>query len=296
MAAAIERLYGTAVSVTGRQPIGGGCIHQTFALELSNGGRVFYKQNRRALGPLFRAEAAGLLALRRALAEANTDGRLRVPTPLAIIEGQQQQGILLEYIASGRPDANYWNDLGHGLAAIHRSSHESSSGRFGFAGDNWLGATPQRNSWHNSWPHFFGHQRLLYQIELARSTGRADGALVRGVERIVARIDQLVPPPAQPSLLHGDLWSGNIMADDSGRPLLIDPAVYWGDREADIAMSTLFGGFDTAFYAAYAESWPLAAGSDQRRDLYNLYHLLNHLNLFGQSYLGSVQAIVAQYA
>ncbi len=150
----------------------------------------------------------------------------------------------------------------------------------------------------NDWHAFFGERRLGFQIELARRGGRADAALERGVHRVIDRLDELIPDldDGGASVLHGDLWGGNYLVSSDGEPVLIDPAVYYGHREADLAMTELFGGFQAPFYRAYKSEWPLVPGYEARRDVYNLYHLLNHLNLFGSSYAGSCAAIVRRFA
>ena len=175
------------------------------------------------------------------------------------------------------------------MAELHRTKGE----RFGYESDNYIGATPQPNEWSNSWVEFFRERRLGFQVRLLEERGYATPELLEKATALMGKLDALIGRhPVEPSLLHGDLWSGNYMSDADGMPVLIDPAVYYGDREADLAMTELFGRFDAKFYAAYKKSHPLAAGYDQRRDIYNLYHLLNHLNLFGLSYMPGVMEIL----
>jgi fructosamine-3-kinase len=168
--------------------------------------------------------------------------------------------------------------------------------RFGFESDNYIGSTEQPNTWTNTWCEFFGVQRIGFQARLARDRGRIGSQLSKSIDALVGRIQLLLPEPRHPALLHGDLWGGNYLCDSTGNPVLIDPAVYYGHPEADLAMTELFGGFDAAFYRAYRDESPVDSGYSARRDLYNLYHMLNHLNIFGGSYLGSVQSIVASYS
>ena len=174
---------------------------------------------------------------------------------------------------------------------MHRTSCPDARGH-GFDGDNFIGATPQRNDWDPDGAAFFAEGRLGFQFRLARDMGRLGSEDVRHAERLSLRLSDLLGPCAAepPSLLHGDLWSGNVHARADGVACLVDPAAYFGFREADLAMTRLFGSFPADFYAAYAEAWPLPAGAEERVGVFNLYHLLNHLNLFGEGYLGQVRA------
>jgi len=274
-------------------PVGGGCIHRAWRLELADGRRLFAKTNRAELQPVLAAEADGLRALSRAAA-----GNLVVPEPLALTELGGQALLLLPWLElEGRP-ANpdqAWRQLGAGLAALHRSSLEGHDGRFGWGRDNFIGSAPQPNGWETSWPRFFAEQRLGVQLHWAARAGHR----LQDAAALLARVpDWLAGLPAEPCLVHGDLWSGNagllnLPAGRPGRPqargALFDPAVYRGDREVDLAMAQLFGGFPAAFFAGYDAYWPRAEGHRQRRELYNLYHLLNHANLFGGGYWRQAQ-------
>ncbi len=281
-------VYGPSVTVSRRRPIGGGSINKTEAVELSDRRTVFVKTNSSRHEGLFTEEARGLRAL-------TSDRGPRIPQPLAIVTSPSRQFLFLEYIEPGRQTTEFYRDLGRTLAALHR--HRRSD-RCGFEGDNHIGSTPQLNGWDSDWFRFFGEKRLLFQLRLARKQGYADAAMEKQVEIIIRRLPELLPPldGAQPSLLHGDLWGGNVIVGPAGEPVLIDPAVYYGHREADIAMTELFGGFGGDFYRSYNEEWPLEPGFSRRKDVYNLYHLLNHLNLFGTSYLGSCRAILRSYS
>ena len=282
----LHELFGDNVSIEEKHGVGGGCINQTSLLLLSDGRKVFLKENSLGYPELFSSESAGLSALRSA------DGP-RVPEPYAVGRGSNSQFLLLEYIEPGRKSSDFWEVFGRRLAGLHRGRLE---GRYGFERDNYIGASPQKNSWDTDWPRFFAEQRLRYQLELARKRGRSNERWMRGLEGIIERIQDLLPNPDHPSLLHGDLWGGNYMVDERGEAVIIDPAVYYGDREADLAMTELFGGFDRRFYDAYNEAWPIEPGYRERKELYNLYHLLNHYNLFGDSYEGSVAAIVQRFS
>ncbi|MFW5812233.1 MAG: fructosamine kinase family protein [Alkalispirochaetaceae bacterium] len=283
---AINRLYGSEVSVSSRRGVGVGSINQTALLSLSNGESLFLKENSRTHKDLFRAEAAGLEALRAA------DGP-RVPEPRAVFESGSRQYLLMEAISPGSRGGDFFERFGSALARLHETNRADS---FGFSMDNHIGSTRQNNPWTREWHLFFGEHRLLFQVRLASGAGLADSSMVRGVEQIVAKLPQLLPEPEHPALLHGDLWGGNYMVDEAGEPVLIDPAVYYGHREADLAMTELFGGFTDPFYRAYGEAYPLQPGYRDRVDLYNLYHLLNHLNLFGGGYASSCRSIIRRYA
>ena len=221
---------------------------------------------------MYRSEADGLAALRAAGA--------RAPEPISYGVRAGEAFIEMERLAlGGRAD---WPALARMLAALHRHS----APRFGWETDNWIGLAPQKNGWSEDWIAFWRERRLLPQLERAGLASQA-APLLQKLERFFPGYRPV------PSLLHGDLWHGNAGFTPEG-PVLFDPAVYYGDREADLAMTQLFGGFPRTFYEAYREAWPLDAGYAMRKELYNLYHLLNHLNLFGESYLAQVQATLRQ--
>ncbi|CAN5349707.1 fructosamine kinase family protein [soil metagenome] len=271
---------GPRLDVATARPVGGGCIHSAWRLD-SDEGPCFLKLNSASAYPLFEAEVHGL----EKLAAANA---VRVPRILGFGATAGTAFLALEWIELARrsPDAD--RRLGAALADQHRVTHEA----FGLESDNRIGSTVQPNGWCSDWVGFFRDRRLRFQLELAAGNGFGAELTDRG-ERLLGRVDAWfeghTPPPA---LLHGDLWAGNAAADSSGRPVIFDPAVYFGDREADLAMTRLFGGFSEAFYVAYARAWPLPGGHEQRIDLYNLYHILNHVNLFGAGYLGQAQGLL----
>ncbi|MCB1773659.1 MAG: fructosamine kinase family protein [Gammaproteobacteria bacterium] len=267
------------------ETLAGGCINSAF--RLGDGKRTYFvKTNRAALLDMFEAEAAGL----EALADSHT---LRVPRPVCTGTCEGLSFIVMEYLAPGRGSHRGWQLAGERLAAMHRVS----STHFGWSRDNTIGATPQTNTPNGDWIAFWREQRLGFQLELAARKGYGGRLQVLG-SRLQERCPALLEHAPTASLLHGDLWGGNLGFTDDGQPMIYDPAVYFGDREADIAMTELFGGFDSAFYAAYRASWPLDAGYPVRKQLYNLYHVLNHLNLFGGSYQGQaermMQALLAE--
>lgn len=287
---AVRKLYGPSVSLLSERSVSGGCINDTCILTLSNQTEVFLKRNITIGIELFKREAEGLEAL------TAVEGAPRVPKVLARGGNSNFSFLLLEFLGNTvkRLD-NFWTIFGQELALLHRNGR---SCRCGFPHDNHIGATPQRNSPMDSWVDFFREWRLEYQLKLARDGGLTDNTMMGHVGSVIRRLDTLLiePDEQSPSLLHGDLWSGNFIDGPEGKACIIDPAVYYGHREADLAMTELFGGYNREFYEAYKNIWPLESGYAERRDLYNLYHMLNHLNLFGESYAGTVRSIASRYA
>lgn len=259
----------------------------TSVIELADGRLLFIKRDSGSGGrSTFAEEAAGVSALAQAPGP-------RVPEVYAYWDGESGRYLLMEYIPTGSGGPAVQERLGRELAELHRDV--AANQQFGFSMDNFIGATEQPNPFTATWIEFFGVHRLRFQAHLALQRGRLDRATYELAERLIAQLPQLIDEPAHPSLLHGDLWGGNYLATPDGQPVLIDPAVYYGHREADLAMTELFGGFGRRFYSAYHEAYPLEPGYEQRRDIYNLYHLLNHLNLFGGSYRSSVQHTLSRY-
>ena len=284
-------------------PVGGGSINEACRLEGTDGSRYFLKLNDAQHYPMFVAEAAGLAAI----AATNT---IRVPRTIAHGSTGGQSYLVLEHLELGsRGDARL---LGEQLAALHRFTsdgangnslaaeevnsghcrpgcsatpcHDRTSNSFGYAQDNFIGTTPQPNTWANDWVVFWCEHRLGFQLRLAARNGNG-GQLQRLGEKLLDALPAFFAGyTPQPSLLHGDLWSGNHAYLADGTPAIFDPAVYYGDRECDLAMTELFGGYPADFYAAYRSAYPPDAGYATRRDLYNLYHILNHANLFGGGY------------
>ena len=283
--AACEPLTGAVDAVV---PVGGGDVSRAARLDATN-GRFFVKWGRGAAGQTYAAEAEGLAALCAA-----APPELTVPAPLAArdAEGGADGFLLLDWIEPGRPAPPDWHAFGAALAALHQSP-APGSGRYGWPVDNWIGSKPQRNGWDGSWPMFFGERRLHAQAETVRQRGAWDASWDPLLDRLVARLPEILPAAPPASLLHGDLWGGNALAaqveSSETAFALIDPAVYVGHREADLAMTELFGGFAAPFYQGYREAWPLEPGYAERREVYNLYHLTNHLT-HGPSYRRSVEA------
>jgi fructosamine-3-kinase len=277
---ALETSVGALRSIT---LVGGGDINAAARVETRD-ACYFVKWNSRPRPRMFEVEARGLNLL--ATAEA-----LRVPRVIAVID--QPAALVLEWIDLGSNKTAAAEALGRGLAQQHRSTAQT----YGLDHDNYIGSTPQRNTPARSWIEFYRDRRLGAQRALAQRHGYLTPDRERQLDRVMDHLDHWIDDSqVAPSLLHGDLWVGNYLIDAQGNPVLIDPAVYYGDREAEIAFTELFGGFGARFYAAYNEVWPLDHNYADRRDLYNLYHLLNHLNLFGEGYGGSVDAILRHYA
>lgn len=280
LADAIASATGAPFAAASLSPVAGGDTSQAFGVS-SGASRYFVKTNRADLLPMFEAEAEGLAQL--AAADA-----VRVPQAICHGADAGRAYLVLEYLQlEPHGDAA---QLGRLLAR----QHHVSAAQYGGARDNWIGSTPQPNGWQDDWIAFWRERRLGFQLKLAAQNG-CGGVLQRDGEALLARLhaffDGYTPVP---SLLHGDLWGGNHGYLADGTPVLFDPAVYLGDRECDLAMSELFGGFAPAFHAAYREAWPLDAGYAVRKWLYNLYHILNHANMFGGGYVAQAQRITAQ--
>ncbi len=274
---AVERATGRAFKVRNSRSMGGGCINQ--AVLVSDGKRSFFvKLNAASRLPMFEAEAAGLDEMRAA-------GAIRVPDPVCTGASDGTAWIVMEYVPmGGRSNPAL---AGEQLALMHRKQAD----RFGWRMDNTIGSTPQPNDWSEEWIAFWRDRRLGFQLQLAARNGYG-GTLQRKGEKLLDCLDRLLDHDPAPSLLHGDLWGGNIGYDENANPVIFDPAVYYGDREADLAMTELFGGFGRGFYEAYDAVWPVDSGYAVRKTLYNLYHILNHANLFGGGYAGQAEGMI----
>ncbi len=270
--------------VTSSRAATGGDINLAFAAMLDGGERVFVKTHPSAPRTMFPAEARGLAWLREA-------GALRIPEVLAVSDAKEggPSFLVLEFIEPGRRAAGFDETLGRGLAALHRFGAPS----FGLDHDNFIGSLEQKNDARPTWPDFYLAERLEAQLARAVDRGLVGGPLRREFDRLFERLPSLVGPAEPPSRLHGDLWGGNLHVGDRGEPCLIDPAVYGGHREIDLAMMRLFGGFGSRVFDAYEEAWPLADGHEARVPLYQLYPLLVHVNLFGGGYVGQVARALA---
>jgi fructosamine-3-kinase len=275
----VESLLGT--EVVGSQTLTGGDINLAERLALADGRKVFVKGNPRAPLGMFAAEARGLGWL-------GAPQLIRIPRTVAFDE----HVLILEWIEPGQPAAEFDERLGRELAALHRFSPPS----FGLDHDNFIGSLPQTNTTAETWGDFYLGRRLEPQIKRATDAGCLPPRLKRTFARLLPRVGELVGPPEPPARLHGDLWNGNVLCDSEGRPCLVDPAVYGGHREMDLAMMRLFGGFSSRVFAAYAEAFPLEPGHLDRVPLHQLYPLLVHVNLFGGAYLAKLEAALSPLA
>ncbi len=289
--AALDEIAGKGAEVRRLDRVSGGDINEASVLTLSDGRKLFMKSNRRKDPSFFLAEAAGLSAIEQTKT---------LPSPAVLGVGTEEENgtgafLLLAYVERSSPAGGAWGEFARGLARMHLAVTQAfvSVVKVGGAGDNYVCARVQKNTPKETWICFFRECRLEPQFRAAGEYFEPED--LRRIHRLLERLDGLLVEPGEPSLLHGDLWGGNVMPGGDGRLWLIDPAVYVGHREADLAMTELFGGFPGEFSRTYREVFPLQDGYEDRRDLYNLYQLLNHLNLFGGSYLSSVLRIVRSY-
>ncbi|MBL7983816.1 MAG: fructosamine kinase family protein [Flavobacteriales bacterium] len=279
----LERHTGKPVDIQDAVAVGGGSINDCYRLD-TDAGSFFVKVDPGAAHPrMFEAEADGLRRLR-------ATGTIRIPDVIAVGEASNSSFLLLEHFEQGTKGPAFWEDLGHSLARMH--GHTSAS--FGLDRDNYIGSLRQSNTACAAWADFFITQRLEPQVKTACDRDRLGAGDALRFEQLYAQVPSLFPAEP-PALLHGDLWNGNFLCDASGLPVLIDPAVYYGHREMDIAMTLLFGGFDDAFYDAYNSAWPLETGWRERVDLCNLYPLMVHVNLFGGRYVEQVRSILQRF-
>lgn len=262
-------------------PVGGGCIADSFVLKDITGKKYFLKDYGNK-SPIHQAEAHGLN-------EIENSNTIRVPKVILATE----DFLLLEFVDSANKTKDFFADFGNKFAGMHKFSGVS----FGFFENNFIGSNPQINlPNYINWIDFYVENRLLLQLKLAENNGYASKELKKYFDQFLRIIPSILPNvDEKPSLLHGDLWGGNYITDENGEVCLIDPAVYYGDREADLAMTKLFGGFNSEFYNAYNETYPLRSGYLEREDIYKLYHVMNHLNLFGGNYYHQTISILKKY-
>ncbi len=287
-------------------PVHGGDINENYIIEMIQEDgtavqiKLFLKVQHNSPENFFEAEAEGLQALQRNLHIACSDDPLPLRTPKVLGIGSigNSRYLLLEFIPAGAAVSCTDYTLGRQLALFHSSENERAGSRseyFGYQHDNYIGRNPQINTHHTNWISFFRECRLEYQIGTAERRNLLDRKLRNQLDTLSRELENVLTEPEYPVLLHGDLWSGNVMKANSGEWVLYDPAVYYGHPEVDIAMTELFGGFGRSFYEGYYAVIPRDSGYEERRDLYNLYHMLNHLNMFGRSYESSVKNIVRKY-
>lgn len=279
----IEERLGTVIRKT--ENLGGGCINNAQKIITESGKKYLLKMNNNAPTDMFRTEAHGLNELQKADA-------IRVPGA-KIFAGKY---LVTEFIESGKKTDSFFRDFGKQFADLHK--YKSSS--FGFYEDNYIGSTPQKNltdgNEKRNWKEFYFNKRLLFQLLLCEKNGYAEPDLKNSFGQLESKIEDILKGSEEdPSLLHGDLWSGNYMVDEKGNPCIIDPAVYYGHREADLAMTKLFGGYPEEFYSSYNDNYPLKDGWQYRENIYKLYHVLNHLNLFGRGYYSQAVSLIKFY-
>jgi fructosamine-3-kinase len=277
----ISQVTGNNFKISDRRSIGGGCINQTYII--SNGSiSYFVKTNQLSLAKMFAREAQGL-------EEIHQTNTIKVPQPVCWGTTDQQAYLVLEYLSLNNSQKN-WEEMGKQLAKLHQYTITKST-CFGWHEDNTIGSTPQLNNWCENWARFWQIDRIGYQLKLARRHG---GNFPHGEDLLQIIPTLLADYHPKPSLVHGDLWVGNAGFSADGTPVIFDPATYWGDREVDLAMTELFGGFPQTFYQGYNQIYPLNQDYQQRKNLYNLYHILNHFNLFGGSYQSQANSMINQ--
>ena len=308
IAGIVKQALNKEIAAGGVRPVSGGDINDAYLVTLADGQKVFLKVNSPKNAAFFSAEQEGLAAIRKTNAigvpEVLASGVFTGDGPAA---GRSVAGrfaasrskdcsfLIMDYLEAGPRRSDFWERFGRQLAAMHRAptGEWTPGGKYGFTQNNFIGAGRQNNSICDSWIDFFREYRLEQQFKLAGQYFDSYGR--KAMLSLLDHLDEYLVEPEFPSLLHGDLWGGNFVTGPDGGAWLIDPAVYVGHAEADLAMTELFGGFAPAFYGAYKEVSPLPAGYADRRELYNLYHLLNHLNLFGEGYYGEVMRIVRRF-
>lgn len=279
----LNQLLGSSVSILGSQPVHGGSINHAVHIDTSHGS-FFIKYNNRLHYPkMFELEASGLKAL-------STTSTINTPQVLATGETDSNAYLLIKYIQPGIPSDLSFEEAGRQLAALHRSTQDA----FGFKEYNYIGSLVQSNQKHKTWSAFFQHERLEPLVKMGIDSGKLEKGILSNFNKLFKALPEIFPEE-EPSLLHGDLWSGNLMFDGKGAPFYIDPAIYYGNREMDISMTKLFGGFTTKFYESYHETNPLTEGWQDRVNICNLYPLLVHVNIFGGSYTRQVWEIVKAF-
>jgi fructosamine-3-kinase len=276
----ITKVTEKSFTLENTRSVGGGCINQGYKIS-GNGSNYFVKLNQASQVEMFAAEAMGL-------EQMYATQTITVPKPICWGVVENSCYIVLQWLDLGGGNSHVWEEMGRQLAAMHKIG---KSDRFGWDRNNTIGSTPQINTWMDNWADFFARERIGYQLKLAKRRGGSFPDTAKVIEAVRERLADRQP---QPSLVHGDLWSGNAAVTTDGEPVILDPATYYGDREVDIAMSELFGGFPTAFYRGYNQVWELDKGYGQRKTIYNLYHILNHFNLFGGGYASQANRMIQQ--
>lgn len=271
----VRKLLETITSqpiITSWEPLSGGSINNSYLIILENNQRFFVKTHKgNSIAGMYKSEFHALQLL-------TATKSLVIPVPICFDENY----LILEFIEEGKPVSDWQEQMGRGLALMHQATQQEV---FGFDMDNYLGTTPQVNTWENDWLVFWRDQRLKFQLDIFKEKTTSDDPLLKAGYSMLMKLDDILASDKEPGvLLHGDLWSGNAAANEKGEPVIFDPASYYGHREAEFGMMRLFGGFGPECEAAYQEVWPFQPDYDRRIDVYRLYHQLNHLNLFGSSY------------
>ena len=275
---AIIQATGKEFAIANTKSVSGGCINQGYKIS-GNSTDYFVKLNQASQVEMFAAEALGLKQM-------YATQTITVPQPICWGTADSSSYIVLQWLDLGKGNNESWTEMGRQLAAMHR---QGTNQNFGFEINNTIGSTPQINTWMDNWADFFAQQRIGYQLKLANRNGGSFPDTNRVVDAVK---DKLTDRQPEASIVHGDLWAGNAAIAVDSTPVIIDPATYYGDRETDIAMTELFGGFPAAFYHGYNEAWQLDSGYQQRKSVYNLYHVLNHFNLFGSGYANQAKRII----
>ncbi|MEQ8520214.1 MAG: fructosamine kinase family protein [Cytophagales bacterium] len=281
----LESFFKTEIKLEDFKFSSGGCINKTGVLR-TNIGDYFVKWNSKKMYPkMFERELMGLNLL------ISAKHNLKVPKPILAGENKDHIFLILENIRPAHRSLNFWENLGHGLAELHQNTNE----KYGLDHNNYIGSLNQINSESSDWLEFYRKNRIEFTFKMAYDSGFFNKSDRIELDNMFRILNQICPENIRPSLIHGDLWSGNLMVDSEGMPCLIDPAVYYGFREIEIAFTELFGGFDSEFYDSYNEHWPLEEGYSERKDIWNLYPLLVHVNLFGHSYAAAVKSILTRF-
>ena len=275
---AISQKTGQDFQLVNTRSIGGGCINQAYQM-IGKDIEYFVKLNSANQLEMFAVEALGL----EAMYDTHT---ITIPKPICWGVAQNNSYLVLEYYSLGRGNNEGWTEMGKQLALLHK---KGTSNSFGWETNNTIGSTPQINDWDDSWADFFAEKRIAYQLKLAKRRGGSFHNSQNVIEKIRSYLSTHNPTPA---LVHGDLWSGNASFTAEGKPVIFDPACYYGDREVDLAMTELFGGYPSAFYQGYQQEHPLDEGYERRKTIYNLYHIINHFNLFGGGYEYQAQNMI----
>lgn len=278
----VKQLFQIETDANDIQSIGGGCIHQAGSFQ--HAGKTYFLKWSRNASEMFEAESRGLKLLQEAKA---------IDTPRVIGTGSVEASdyLCLEFVEQSLSTSDFWLDFGSRLADLHRATNP----KFGLDHNNFIGSLRQSNKSHYDWAEFFVNERLLPQLKMAKDGGLVTSGMNAKFESLFVKLAELFPPEP-PSLLHGDLWSGNFLVGKEGQAVIFDPASYYGHREAELAFTRMFGGFDPLFYSSYNDAYPLQSGHEERIGLFNLYPLLVHVNLFGASYLSGIEQTLRRFA